>query len=213
MHNFTNKQNEYKVTTRIDGGTYGSVFKAVHIPTQKEVAIKKIEITLNHPQTHRHLVMVCRELQILYKLAMLKDNFYTVRLLDAFVPQYAEQDPSTLDCLFLVTDFYEYDLNFLLDKGTNQLDENQAMTIIYNLLLAIKFIHSSGLIHRDLKPSNILLNQDCKVRLCDFGFSRSLITDENHQIIQKHKQRPLSPICFTRWYRPPEVILMKQYYD
>lgn len=68
--------------------------------------------------------MICRELQILYKLAMLKDNYYTVKLLDAFVPQYAETNPAALDCLFLVTDYYDYDLNFLLDKGSNQLDEN-----------------------------------------------------------------------------------------
>ena len=83
---------------------------------------------------------------------MLKDNYYTVKLLDAFVPQYAETNPALLDCLYLVTDYYDYDLNFLLDKESNSLDENQALTIIYNCLLAIKFIHSAGLIHRDLKP-------------------------------------------------------------
>jgi len=33
--------------------------------------------------------------------------------------------------------------------------------IVYQILLAINYIHSAGFIHRDLKPSNILLNAAC----------------------------------------------------
>ena len=33
MSEFTNKQNEYDIVTKIDGGTYGNVFKAIHKPT------------------------------------------------------------------------------------------------------------------------------------------------------------------------------------
>ena len=46
--------------------------------------------------------------------------------------------------------------------------------MIYNILRALKFLHSANVIHRDIKPSNILVNENCHVRICDFGLARSL---------------------------------------
>ena len=45
---------------------------------------------------------------------------------------------------------------------------------MYQIIKALKFMHSGELIHRDLKPSNILLNAECHVKLADFGLARSL---------------------------------------
>ena len=42
------------------------------------------------------------------------------------------------------------------------------------MLCALKFMHSGELLHRDIKPSNLLLNSDCKAKLCDFGLCRSV---------------------------------------
>jgi mitogen-activated protein kinase 1/3 len=33
-------------------------------------------------------------------------------------------------------------------------------------------MHTAGIMHRDIKPANILLNEDCSVRICDFGLAR-----------------------------------------
>ena len=46
--------------------------------------------------------------------------------------------------------------------------------VVYNILCAISFCHSSNVIHRDIKPSNILLNSRCQVKICDFGLARTL---------------------------------------
>jgi len=41
-------------------------------------------------------------------------------------------------------------------------------------LLGLKFIHSADVLHRDLKPANVLINEDCSVKICDFGLARSI---------------------------------------
>jgi len=43
---------------------------------------------------------------------------------------------------------------------------------MFNLLHGLKYMHMSNVIHRDLKPANILINQDCSIKICDFGLAR-----------------------------------------
>ena len=35
----------------------------------------------------------------------------------------------------------------------------------------MKFMHNAGVLHRDIKPANILINEDCDIKLCDFGLA------------------------------------------
>jgi mitogen-activated protein kinase 1/3 len=46
--------------------------------------------------------------------------------------------------------------------------------VVYNLLCAVKYLHTANVIHRDLKPANVLVNEDCTVKICDFGLARSI---------------------------------------
>lgn len=55
------------------------------------------------------------------------------------------------------------------------LTELHIQTIIYNLLCGLKYMHSAKIVHRDIKPANILINEDCSIKICDFGLSRSLV--------------------------------------
>jgi mitogen-activated protein kinase 15 len=73
--------------------------------------------------------------------------------------------------------------------------------IMYQILKAIKYIHSGDLIHRDLKPSNILLDSECNVKIADFGLARSLATKE------EDAPPVLTEYVATRWYRAPEILL------
>ena len=71
----------------------------------------------------------------------------------------------------MVLECCDNDLKKLLKSKMN-LEMLHVQTIIWNLLHAVKYMHESKVLHRDLKPSNVLINDDCSIKICDFGLAR-----------------------------------------
>lgn len=89
--------------------------------------------------------------------------------------EYKHVDLRGFKQIFLVIEFIESDLKKILNsvhRGTI-LEEDHIVTMMYNSLCALNYIHSANLMHRDLKPGNLLVDSNCCVRLCDFGLGRS----------------------------------------
>jgi mitogen-activated protein kinase 1/3 len=61
-----------------------------------------------------------------------------------------------------------------LIRSTLNLEIYHIQKIMYNMLVAVKYLHDSRVLHRDLKPANILINEDCSIKVCDFGLARSI---------------------------------------
>lgn len=98
---------------------------------------------------------------------------------------------SVFDHIFLVLDFMESDMKKLLKSDPPiPLEQDHVITILYNSLCALQFLHSANVIHRDIKPGNFLINSSCTVKLCDFGLSRTLSkkTEEERECISTKKQ-------------------------
>ena len=77
--------------------------------------------------------------------------------------------------IFIVMEHSGLDLTQFLDLyKKSEITTDLIKTIIYNLICAVKFLHSLNIIHRDLKPANILIDSNCDVKLCDFGLARTL---------------------------------------
>ena len=54
------------------------------------------------------------------------------------------------------------------------LPRSRVHLIMQQLLSALAYIHSKGIIYRDVKPENVLVDDSGRVKLCDFGFCESL---------------------------------------
>ena len=63
-------------------------------------------------------------------------------------------------------------------------------------------MHENNFIHRDIKPENLLISADHKLKLCDFGFARSM----------PNRPNVLTDYVATRWYRAPELLLSSTNY-
>jgi serine/threonine-protein kinase len=61
--------------------------------------------------------------------------------------------------------------DYLADAGP--LETNEASRIAGEVLTALAYAHRTGLVHRDIKPGNILLSDDGKVQVTDFGIARA----------------------------------------
>ena len=66
------------------------------------------------------------------------------------------------------------------------------------MLKACAFIHSHNIIHRDIKPENMLLSKNGVLKICDFGFARTMIKSEGSKF---------TDYVSTRWYRAPELLV------
>ena len=81
------------------------------------------------------------------------------------------------DCkhIFLVMELETTDIRTLLHNGGKiEFSEDHLKHIMYNLLCAVHYMDSANIVHRDLKPANILINDQCQVKICDFGMARTM---------------------------------------
>ncbi|KZT30526.1 Pkinase-domain-containing protein [Neolentinus lepideus HHB14362 ss-1] len=184
---------DYRVLNNLGEGAYGTVVSALHIPSGNQVAIKKVR-----PFEH---VLFClrtlRELKLLRFFSEVCVNENIVSILDIIKP------PSYDDFteIYFVQELMQTDLHRVI--RTQILTDDHCQYFIYQVLRALKSIHSADIVHRDLKPANLLLNSNCDLKVCDFGLARSV----NCTSPDGKDAGLLTEYVATRWYRAPEIML------
>ena len=175
----------YELLDKQGKGAYGVVFKAMDKKTHETVALKKnFDAFQNATDSQR----TYREIMLLQEL---NGHENIIRLLNVIK---AENDKD----IYLVFEYMETDLHTVI--RANILEPIHKQFIMYQLLKALKFIHSAGIIHRDLKPSNILINSDSYIKVCDFGLARCITSNTGKDVV-------MTDYVATRWYRAPEILL------
>ena len=164
---------DYKIVDVIGQGSGGQVVKAMNRQSKTVVAVKRIECGFDNLQYMKYIL---REISIMRQLSSIKDNSYTPMLYDILIPEKALNDIAQMKCLFVVMEYISVDLKSSLEgEGGIKWGTNDIKQILYNMLCTINFIHSCNVMHRDIKPANILINDDCSIKFCDFGLSRTII--------------------------------------
>jgi len=175
---------QYDISEKVGQGAYGIVWKAIHRQNGNAVvALKKCyDAFRNDTDSQRTF----REVAYLKAMTGHSNIVSIQRVLQAC----GDRD------LYIVFEFMHTDLSHVIKAKL--LTDIHVRFITYQLLCALKYIHSAGLIHRDIKPSNILIDDSCHAKLCDFGLCRSI--DETFGNLE------LTDYVMTRWYRAPEIL-------
>uniref|UniRef100_A0A1I8P7V8 non-specific serine/threonine protein kinase n=1 Tax=Stomoxys calcitrans TaxID=35570 RepID=A0A1I8P7V8_STOCA len=174
----------YKVNAMVGEGSFGHVYKAVRKDDNQIVAIKVIS---KRGRTSRDLKTLRRECEI---QAHLKHP-NVIEMLESF---------ETKHDLVVVTEFATIDLHRYMERN-GYLREDKGQRLICDLVSALYYLHSNRILHRDLKPQNVLLDEELRAKLCDFGLARNM-TMSTHM---------LTSIKGTPLYMAPELLEEKPY--
>jgi mitogen-activated protein kinase 1/3 len=151
----------YSLVRVLGHGSYGEVAEGIDNDNGgSRVAIKRI---LNVFEQDIDAKRIYREMYILRSLR----HTEVIRLLDVVAPK----DYDSFTDLYLVFEYVDTDL-YKLILSPQYLTNAHIQTFLYQMLVGLKHLHSAHVIHRDMKPANILLNEDCTLKICDFGLSR-----------------------------------------
>jgi mitogen-activated protein kinase 1/3 len=171
-------------------GAYGLVCAAIDVRTNKKVAVKK------NKQVFRDVGDGKRILREVKLLKMFRHE-NVLSLCTFYVGSGAFDD------VYLVTELFDTDLATVI-RSKQPVSEDHGKYFIYQVLRGLKYVHSASVVHRDLKPQNILVNLNCDLKLCDFGLARGL---------SRLDAIEMTDYVVTRWYRPPELIMLNKHYD
>jgi len=178
----------FDICQKVGQGAYGVVWKAVHRKKGHTVALKKcFEAFRCNVDAQRTF----REVMYLKALAG-HENIISIQ---SVLRASNDRD------LYITFEYMETDLSQVIKARI--LEPVHIQFITYQLLKALKYIHSAKLLHRDIKPSNILIDSGCSIKLCDFGLCRSV-----NELNNGTGPKPvLTDYVATRWYRAPEILL------
>ncbi|MCJ1380730.1 kinase subunit of RNA polymerase II carboxy-terminal domain kinase I [Xylographa soralifera] len=171
----------------VGSGTYGKVFKAIHVYTKSLVALKKIRM---EGEKDGFPVTAVREIKLLQSLK--HDNI--VSLQEVMVEKN--------DC-FMVFEYLSHDLTGLLNHPTFKLEQSHKKHLAKQLFEGLDYLHRRGVLHRDIKAANILVSNTGQLKLADFGLAR---------FYAKRRQLDYTNRVITIWYRPPELLLGETQY-
>ena len=163
----------YKLQEHIGSGTFGEVWLALDRKTGRKVAIKFFT-----RRSKSDIQLMAAEVE---KLAVLAADRYVVQLLDV---GWDAEPP------YYVMDYVEHGSLEERLKGGQTLSTNDAVELFEEVVTGMMHLHGKGVLHCDLKPGNVLLDQDGKPRVADFGQSRL--------------DNELAPSLGTLFYMAPE---------
>ena len=178
-------KHKYQVIEVIGEGAYGIVYKCKDRETDEIVAIKKFK------EEYEKLPKKEIKREIFALQTLKHENI--VKFNEAFLKK---------DHIYLVFGYCEKNLLQLIEENPKGLNPELIRSFVYQMCKAIAYLHKKNIIHRDIKPENLLIKDNNRIQLCDFGFARKMKYNEKEKKYEK-----MTEYITTRWYRAPELLL------
>ncbi|HYK16405.1 MAG TPA: protein kinase [Bryobacteraceae bacterium] len=172
----------YKLLQELGEGAMGTVYRALDMQLEREVALKSLRSELAR---RPDIVERFREEA---KLQGKLENIHIVRLYQ-FLREGTE--------FFMVMEFVKGKTLSELLRERRRLAPNDAITIMDQALAGLGYAHKRNIVHRDIKPANIMINEDEIVKVADFGIAR---------LVGSARQTKLGSIVGTLEYISPEAV-------
>jgi serine/threonine protein kinase len=176
---------DFEIVSVIGRGTYGKVSLVRHRESGQLFAMKAMSKSL--------LVQGGNIQQILAERDVLLRNQHPFLVAAHFTFQ-------TDSKIFLILDYVPGGELFHRLREEQRFIEPRARLITAELVLALGHLHKNGFIYRDLKPENVLFDEEGHVKLTDFGYTKSLPTDQM-----------AFTFCGTADYLAPEILSNRGY--
>ena len=159
----------YRITKLIGSGGMADVFLAEHTHLGNFVAIKRL-----WPQFAKNEMIVKKFEDEAKKMAALQSDLVHANIV--YVQNFHKDD----DGLFIVMEYFRgEDLSQYLSSLGEPMDPVDVRNIIKQILEAFVHVHKLGIVHKDIKPSNVLINNQKKIKIVDFGISE-IIQDSDY---------------------------------
>lgn len=177
-----NKPNDYEIVMKIGRGKYSEVFEGWNCRTSEPCVIKILK-----PVKKKKIK---REIKILQNL---DGGPNIIKLIDTV------RDPISKTPA-LIFEFVKAD-NFKILYP--KLEDHDIRYYMFQLLKALKYCHSYGIIHRDVKPHNVMIDHHArKLRLIDWGLAEFY-----------HKGQQYNVRVASRYFKGPELLVDMRMYD
>lgn len=174
----------FTIMDEIGSGSFGIVYKVRKNSSEQLFAMKSLSKAVLQKQ--KQLKYAISECKIMRQL----NHPFIVPL------HYAFQTPKYL---YLILELCANgDLFGLLEKK-GKLSEQIAKFYLAEVILALEYLHDSGIIYRDLKPANVLIDNEFHAKLADFGLAKEKFDKVN----------PAMTMAGTPAYLPPEIVVKK----
>ena len=171
---------------QLGSGSFGRVYLVEHNDTKKLFALKVVD--------KRKLMVSYGKLDIIYN----EINIHSKLAHENIIKLYnIHEDNENIE---IIMEYAENgNLYELISNEKGGLSESKAFDYFIQVVNAVYYLHNNNIIHRDIKPENILIGNDNKIKLCDFGWAKEL-TLENR-----------STFCGTVEYMAPEIVGSENY--
>lgn len=195
-------ETKFEILRTIGQGEFAKVKLAIDRRDGKRVAIKFVKLvdpTRTDSRSLARTKRIGREIELLSKLK----HTNIVRLEHVF---------RCGNLLALVMEWASGGELFEFVQRRKRLKEDEAKIIMKQIISAVEHMHLGGVVHRDLKLENVLLAEDQRVVVSDFGFATTwtdqLSLDDDPSILPKM----LTTSCGSPCYAAPELVMRRDGY-